>query len=168
VVRDAIAVAAAAAVPPAVIRVTLRRSGAIETAADPAGSWSNVPAGPAVGLVVADRPVSSENVYLFHQTTNRRFLDALHRANPAADAVVLWNERDEVAGVADAVLAVELDGRWITPPLDAGCQPLTLRSALLETGAVSEELVPVEMLEQAARLAVVDEANGWRPARLLW
>jgi len=168
VVQDAIGAAAAAAAPPAVIRVALRRSGAIETTADPAGPWSDVPTGPAVGLVVADRPVSSENVYLFHQTTNRRFLDALHRASRAADGVVLWNERDEVAGVADAVLAVELDGTWITPALESGCQPLTLRTSLLDTGAVSAGLVPVEMLEQATRLAVVDEANGWRPARLLW
>lgn len=167
-VIEAIDAEVAEAEPPAVVRVELARAGQVETVIDRAEPWSDVPAGPELGLVVADQPVSSENIYLFHQTTNRRFIDALHRANPAADAVVLWNERDEVAGVAGEVFAVELDGRWLIPPLDSGCQPLVLRNALLATGAVSEQLIPVEMLEEATRFALVDEAHGWRPARFLW
>jgi para-aminobenzoate synthetase/4-amino-4-deoxychorismate lyase len=166
-VRVAVERIAARTAPPAVIRIELQRSGTVATTVEPAVPWRDEPAGRSTDLVLAARPVSSENVYLYHQTTNRRFMDSAQRQGEAGDGVILWNERDEVIGVADSVFLVDLDGKWLVPPVDSGCQPRVLRDALVAAGSAVEQVLPVAALHQAQRLALVDEASGWRGARLL-
>ena len=68
---------------------------------------------------------------LFHKTTLRAPYEAASQRFPDADDVVLVNDRGEVTETTRANLAVRLEGRWVTPPLDAGLLPGCERAALL-------------------------------------
>ena len=106
--------------------------------------------------------MSSENVYLFHNTTNLRLADALQRQHPEVDTVVYCNERDEVAGAIGGHVVARINEEWLTPPLESGAPPGAYRERLLETEVVAERAFDREQLLAAAEVAVIDDVHGWR------
>ena len=56
------------------------------------------------------------------------------RRHPEADDVLLVNDRGEMTESTIANVAVHVDGRWVTPPLDAGLLPGIGRAVALEDG----------------------------------
>jgi para-aminobenzoate synthetase/4-amino-4-deoxychorismate lyase len=157
---SAVASALAGRTTPARVRIVLTRAGSLTV------DVSDLP--PATGTVVlglADAPVRSDDILLFHKHSDRGRYDRLRRARPGADDVILWNERREITETTIASIAVLLDGTWWTPPLDCGLLPGIGRARLLEQGAIRERVIPIEQLARAEGLAVVSSLRGWRPAR---
>jgi para-aminobenzoate synthetase/4-amino-4-deoxychorismate lyase len=151
--------------PGKVVRVRLRldRRGHVETGAAPVSS----PAEPVRLALDRDRPVDPSDVFLFHKTTLReRYEDAAAR-HPDADDVILINDRGEVTETTIANLAVRLDDRWWTPPLEAGLLPGCERAALLDAGSIAERSIRIEDLEVADGLAVLSSVRPWRDAALI-
>ncbi len=68
---------------------------------------------------------------------------------------------------AIANLAVEIAGRWVTPPLEAGLLPGSYRTVLLRDGRLAERPVTVEELRAAEEIALVSSVRGWRSAVLV-
>ncbi len=66
-----------------------------------------------------------------------------------------------------ANIAAKLDGRWWTPPLDAGLLPGTERAALLEDGPLEERTISIDEARTAEELAVFSSVRGWRRAELM-
>ncbi|HEX6131480.1 MAG TPA: aminodeoxychorismate synthase component I [Actinomycetota bacterium] len=157
--------AAAAIVPdrPARVRLLLDRRGAVTTGAVP------MPPSPEpVRLAVdVDHPVDPDDVMLFHKTTLRAPYDEARARHPDADDVVLVNVRGEATETTIANLALRLDGRWWTPPVDAGLLAGTERAALLADGTLAERTITVAELRMAEDLAVLSSVRGWRPAELV-
>jgi para-aminobenzoate synthetase / 4-amino-4-deoxychorismate lyase len=144
------------------VRLLLHRDGTIEVGTAPI---PEAPDGP-VRLAVDDRPVDPRSPWLRHKTTRRGvYRDAAAR-HPDADDVVLVDERGRVTETTIANLAVCLDGRWWTPPLDVGCLPGVERGRLVEAGELAERELTVDDLARAEALAVVSSLRGWRPAVL--
>jgi para-aminobenzoate synthetase / 4-amino-4-deoxychorismate lyase len=85
---------------------------------------------------------------------------------PDADDVVLVGRSGEVAETTVANLAVKLDGRWWTPPVEAGLLPGCERAALVDDGALAERRISLEDLERAQELAVLSSVRPWRRAVL--
>jgi branched-subunit amino acid aminotransferase/4-amino-4-deoxychorismate lyase len=84
----------------------------------------------------------------------------------AWDAVVL-NERDRVVEGGRANVAFRIDERWVTPALQDGCLPGTLRRRLLEQGAISEGAIDRAALVAASSAAFTNSLVGVLPiARL--
>ena len=144
------------------VRLVLDRRGHVETGAAPLSS-----PGERVRLALdRDHPVDPSDVFLFHKTTLReRYEDATAR-HPDADDVILINDRGEVTETTIANLAVRLDDRWWTPPLEAGLLPGCERAALLDAGSIAERSIRVEDLEIADGLAVLSSVRPWRDAVL--
>jgi para-aminobenzoate synthetase/4-amino-4-deoxychorismate lyase len=109
---------------------------------------------------LAAAPVSSDEVFLFHKTTNRGIYDRARLAD--ADDVLLWNERQELTESTIANIVVELDGARVTPPVDCGLLAGTLRGELLDRGEISERIVTVDDLRRATRLWLINSVQGWR------
>ncbi len=75
------------------------------------------------------------------------------------------NTRGGLTEVTRATLALRLDGRWWTPPLDSGCLPGVERARLLGAGRLRERVLHVADVERAGGVAVLSSLRGWRAAR---
>ncbi len=117
-------------------------------------------------LCVDHKPVISSDVGLFHKTTDRRRYEDRAGRHRQADDVVLVNERGEVTETTRANLAVRVDGRWWTPPLDCGLLPGVERAELLASGRLTERTVTVDQLHRADEVATFSSLRGWRSAHV--
>ena len=145
------------------VRLEMDRRGRVETGSAP------MPVTPEPVRLALDlgHPVDPSDVFLFHKTTLREpYLDAAAR-HPDADDVVLVNIHGEVTEASRANLAIRRDGRWVTPPLDAGLLPGCERAALVADGTLTEATVTVEDLQAAEAIAYLNALRGWRAAILL-
>ncbi|HEY1331479.1 MAG TPA: aminodeoxychorismate synthase component I [Actinomycetota bacterium] len=145
------------------VRLTLSRDGTLRVKAEPLPPPPSAP----VRLGVHADPVRSSDPLLFHKTTLRQRFEHARAAHPEADDVLLVNERGEVTESTIANVAVRLDGRWWTPPLDAGLLAGVRRSQLVVDGTLGERPVIVDDLRRAEALALVSSVRGWRDATLV-
>jgi para-aminobenzoate synthetase/4-amino-4-deoxychorismate lyase len=114
-----------------------------------------------------DHPVDPADPLLFHKTTLRRRYESARDRFPDADDVVLMNTRGDVTETTRANIAVRRDGRWVTPPIEAGLLPGCERAALLADGTLVEERVTVGDLEAAEDVAFLNSVRGWKRAALV-
>jgi para-aminobenzoate synthetase/4-amino-4-deoxychorismate lyase len=119
-----------------------------------------------VVLAVDGDPVDSSEVWLYHKTTRRSTYEARAARHPGVDDVLLVNERGEVTESTIASVAVRLEGRWWTPPIDVGCLPGVERARLIESGRLAERVITVHDLRAAEGIALVSSLRGWRAAVL--
>ena len=118
-----------------------------------------------VRLALADGPIPTlgpRAEFLAHKTT-RRELYAFGKPAEAFD-VILWNEAGELTECSFGNLAVQLDGRWLTPPLASGLLPGVLRAELLAQGRIKEARLTRDDLARAEGLAFFNSLRGWLPA----
>jgi para-aminobenzoate synthetase/4-amino-4-deoxychorismate lyase len=115
-----------------------------------------------VRVRLSDLPVSRDDVFLFHKTTNRAVYDRARR--PDADDVLLWNRERELTESTIANVVCELDGARVTPPIECGLLGGTFRAELLDRGEISERVVTVDDLRRVTRLWLINSVQRWRPA----
>jgi len=112
-------------------------------------------------------PVDDTDVFLFHKTSMRGpYLEARGR-HPDADDVLLVNRRGQVTESTIANVAVMIESRWWTPPLDCGLLPGIGRLVALSTAALVERPVAVHELLGAEGIALISDSRGWRRAELV-
>ena len=115
-------------------------------------------------LLLSGNPISANDRFLRHKTTNRALYDrGLAEAQAKGFADVLFhNTRLEITeGAIHNVIAC-VDGRWITPPLGSGVLPGIYRGHLLKQGEVLEGLLPLSDLLRAERIVVCNSVRGIR------
>ena len=119
-----------------------------------------------VGL--AHKPVDPSDATLYHKLTTNlaRYQEDLREHLDWQD-VILWNERGEVTESSIANIVVRLGGRFVTPPISSGLLPGTFRELLIEEGTITEAVVTVEQLRQAAEFYLINSVRKWRAARLV-
>jgi para-aminobenzoate synthetase/4-amino-4-deoxychorismate lyase len=120
-----------------------------------------------VRLGWAAERVDSHDVRLFHKIADRSRYDRMRAARPEVDDVLVTNEWGEVTESTIANLAVQLDGRWWTPPIRCGLLPGVERARLVDAGQLAERVMTVADVHRAPSLAVVNSLRGWRPAVLV-
>jgi para-aminobenzoate synthetase/4-amino-4-deoxychorismate lyase len=148
---------------PARIRLLVDRRGRVEIGSAPMSETSE----PLRLALDRAHPVDPADPMLFHKTTLRDRYEAAIDRFPDADDVVLVNTRGEVTETTRANLAVRLQGRWVTPPLDAGLLPGCERAALLAEGSLIEATVTLADLEGADEIAFLNSVRGWKKAMLV-
>lgn len=144
------------------IRLTVSRRGRIRVEVEPLSQEER----PSAALAIDLEPVETNSPFLFHKTTRRAVYDERRARHPDADDVLLVNERGELTESTIANVAVKLDGRWYTPPVEAGCLPGVYRAVLLEEGRLAERRISVADLEKCEGIAVVNSVRLWRAAFL--
>jgi para-aminobenzoate synthetase/4-amino-4-deoxychorismate lyase len=148
--------------PAARVRLRLRRDGTLAVDVEPLPAPSPGP----VLLAVDGDPVDPRETWLYHKTSMREPYDRRRERRPDADDVIMVNTRGELTEVTRATLALKIDGRWWTPPLESGCLPGVERARLLEVGRLRERVLPVADLGLAEGVAVLSSLRGWRAAEL--
>ncbi len=106
--------------------------------------------------------------FLQHKTTRREAYEAFAAVKPAeAFDMLLWNADGELTECTFGNIALQLDGRWLTPRLAAGLLPGVLREELLQQGRLHEARLLKTDLARAQALAFFNSLRGWCPARML-
>ncbi|HKL21289.1 MAG TPA: aminotransferase class IV, partial [Tichowtungia sp.] len=118
-------------------------------------------------LRIAKQPVDSQNVFLYHKTTNRSVYEKAKADSPDADDVLLFNERGEITESCIANVVVELDGRKVTPPVSCGLLAGTFRDELLEAGEIEEQFVLLDDLKRTDAIWLINSVRKGRPARFV-
>ena len=110
---------------------------------------------------LAQKAVSSQNYFLYHKTTNRSvYENALNAAgDDGCNDVLLWNERGEITESCRANILIDINGRRITPPLSSGLLNGVGRQILLDLGTVEEQVITLDMLEQADSIWLVNSVR---------
>jgi len=145
------------------VRVALDRQGRIDV-----GATALVTSPDTVRVAVdVDHPVDRTDPMLFHKNSLRAVYDDARARHPDADDVLLSNDRGEVTEATIANVAVSIDGRWLTPPLDAGLLPGVGREVALEEGWLIEGSIRVEDLARAEAIELVSDVRGRRPVVLI-
>jgi len=119
---------------------------------------------PEVRLKVAPAAINSNNVFLYHKTTNRDFYPILNRGD--CDDWILWNERGEVTETTIGNLVFEKSGEFVTPALQCGLLPGTFRKSLLEQGKVKEDIVKLSDLGGYEKVYRVNSVRKWESCKI--
>lgn len=151
--------------PPQPLRVRwrLRRDGELEVETQP---FQRRPRRPWT-VTLDDRPVDAWDPFLFHKTSHRRVYDEAAQRHPEVDEVVLWNRRGELTEGLRSNLVLRLEGRWWTPRRECGLLGGVMRQRLLERGHLEEATLPVETLERAESVLLINSLRGIWPAKRL-
>ncbi len=112
-------------------------------------------------------PVDPADPMLFHKTTRRRVYEEARARHPDADDVILTNTRGEITETTIANVVVRLDGRWWTPPLDAGLLAGIGREVALEEGWVAERPIRIRELVEAEDVGLISDNRGRKVVELL-
>jgi para-aminobenzoate synthetase/4-amino-4-deoxychorismate lyase len=159
-VREALAaVDGAFALVPQRVRILLARDGRVTCEATPLET-----AGETARVAVADAPIDSRDLFLYHKTTHRAVYERALAAHPGCDDVILWNERGEITEACNANVVVEIDGRRCTPPVTCGLLAGTCRQWLLENNRVEERVITRAEFDEAPRVWLVNSVRGERVA----
>ena len=101
------------------------------------------------------------------KTTHRAHYDAFAPSLPGVFDTLLWNRQGELTECTRGNVAVQLDGRWVTPALHCGLLDGVARARYLREGRLSEAVIHVSDLPRASGLAFVNSLRGWLDAVLV-
>jgi para-aminobenzoate synthetase / 4-amino-4-deoxychorismate lyase len=117
------------------------------------------------------RRTDSADRWLYHKTTQRPlYVLALRAAlDEGFDDVLFINERGEITEGAISNVFVQMDGKWLTPPVECGLLAGVYRRHLLETLAGAEERVLYpEDLRNADAVFLCNAVRGLRRVTIDW
>ncbi|WP_374435867.1 chorismate-binding protein [Inhella sp.] len=124
-----------------------------------------------VRLALAPRPIATGGLareFIEHKTTRRGGYEALLAHKPAgAFDLILYNEQGELTECGRGNLALCIDGKWLTPRLEAGLLPGVGRAHWLAQGRIREARLLREDLQRASAIAWFNALRGWLRAELL-
>ncbi len=105
------------------------------------------------------------DIFLRHKTTIRDHYEQAKVSD--CDDTVLLNEHGEVTETTIANIVIELDGCKLTPALQCGLLPGTMRQYLLDRGQIEEAVITREMLRRAEKIWLINSVRKWREAVLV-
>jgi para-aminobenzoate synthetase / 4-amino-4-deoxychorismate lyase len=146
------------------VRVALNRAGQLSISAM---KLSEIARPPVQRVALAQQPIDSNDIFLYHKTSRRAVYDSARAARPDCDDVILWNERDEITESCSANVVIDLNGELITPPIECGLLGGTLRGWLIDQGQIVERVITIEMLRAAHRLHLINSVRKWMDAVLI-
>jgi para-aminobenzoate synthetase / 4-amino-4-deoxychorismate lyase len=128
-----------------------------------------------VGLLLAPEhgfaPTRSSDFLLRHKTTHRAEYDRGWREAEARGGfdMLFFNERGELTEGGRSNVFVKRDGRWWTPPLDAGVLPGVMRQMLLDDAGFGarERVLTIRDVRNAEALLVCNALRGVLAARIV-
>lgn len=157
-VREKIEKATAGAATDLRLRVLLAESGECRVEAV---SLEPISKGPA-RVLLASRATDPTDVFLYHKTTRRAAYDADAAAarQQGFFEVLYCNDRGEVTEGAITNVAVLLEGRWLTPPIECGLLPGVWRADMLARGKLEEAVLTSADLKRASRIVLGNSVRG--------
>ncbi len=119
-----------------------------------------------VRVALATQPMPPADAFIRHKTTRRTAYAAFPAPAGYIDTL-LYNAAGELTEFTIGNVAVQLNGRWLTPPLSAGLLPGVMRQSLLDAGQLQEAHIQLDDLLNATGLALLNSVRGWVPVELV-
>jgi para-aminobenzoate synthetase/4-amino-4-deoxychorismate lyase len=119
-----------------------------------------------IATALAHEAVNSGDEFLRHKTTHREVYERALASHPEAQDVLLWNERGEFTETCHGNVVLELNGCRLTPPVSSGLLPGVFRAHLLDRGEIQEQVLPVDSLEAASAVFLINSVRKWCEIRL--
>ncbi len=117
-----------------------------------------------LSVALARQPVDSQDLFLFHKTTQRAVYEQAKADYPNCDDVILWNEKGEVTEGCITNVVIRKNGKLITPPVACGLLAGTFRGYLLKIGEIEEGIVTLEEIRTAEEVFLVNSVRKWHKA----
>ena len=143
------------------IKLVMTRDGELSIKTSPLPAFGDL-----IRLKLAKLPIDSNNIFLFHKTTNRRVYEEAKKDVKKCDDVILFNEREELTETTIANLYIELNGSLLTPPLDCGLLPGAFRASMLSKRAAFERVLYKEDLLASNNIFIGNSLRGLQKALL--
>jgi para-aminobenzoate synthetase/4-amino-4-deoxychorismate lyase len=115
-----------------------------------------------LNVCLAKEPVDSNNVFLFHKTTQREVYESARKGLEEWNDVLLYNELGELTEFTIGNLVVESDRQLFTPPISCGVLAGTFRAYLVETGQISERTIAIDQLRKCTKIFRVNSIRQWQ------
>ncbi|HET9477916.1 MAG TPA: aminotransferase class IV, partial [Pyrinomonadaceae bacterium] len=144
---------------PAKLKLTLRKDGRLRIETSPITNPTDLKR-----VTIATEPVDSSDPFLFHKTTHRDFYSEQLKLRPDCDDIIFCNERGEVTESTIANVVVRLGDELFTPPVSCGLLAGTFRDQLLEEGKITERVITLDELDNAAELYLINSVRKWMKA----
>jgi len=117
-------------------------------------------------VTLAAEPIDRANPFLYHKTTNRTVYEAAVAARPGFTDVVLFNDRGEATESTIGNLVVDIGGELLTPPVECGLLPGTLRAHLIDERRVREQPIAIDDLSRVSACYLVNSVRGFHPVTI--
>lgn len=115
----------------------------------------------ALRLSIANSAINSNDIFLYHKTTERSVYKNAFEQNPGFDDVILWNERNEISETCIGNLAFRYGSEWFTPPISCGLLNGIYRQKMLEEGKIKEAVLLLDDVKSVEEFAVLNSVRGW-------
>ena len=117
---------------------------------------------------LAEQPIDSRDIYLFHKTTQRNIYRSFTDRYPEFDDVLLINEKGELTESCIANLVVEIDGIKYTPPVTCGLLNGTYRQYLIENKELYEKVIDKNTLARAEKVSLINSVRKSWPISIVY
>ena len=117
-------------------------------------------------IAMATAPVDPNELLLYLKTEQRERYEQARQEHPAADEVLLCNNRGELTEGSFTNLVLKLNNQLVTPPLASGLLPGVMRQQLLEKGKIIEQVLYPQDPQQAEEIWLINSVRGWLRAEL--
>ena len=147
------------------VRLALQVSGAVIITAEPL-----LPTPQPVQLQLARQPLANavaQSDAVRFKTSVRAQYDVFRPRSDAVFDMVLYNESGEITECTRGNIAMQIDGRWVTPPLSCGLLPGVGRAQALSRSELTEQRVHVDDIERVTGWAFINSLRGWLDAQLV-
>ena len=114
-----------------------------------------------MSVILAEKPISKDNIFLYHKTTNRAIYTEMKQKYPEYFDVLLWNEQGEITEFTTGNIVVELDGRLYTPSVECGLLAGTFREHLLKRGDILEKVITMNELKKSINIWLINSVREW-------
>ncbi|MEM5948038.1 aminotransferase class IV [Spirochaetia bacterium 38H-sp] len=147
---------------PQKLRIVMSQNGEINT--ETIDAQSTAPTVP-VKLFLSNRPIPQAEWWLYFKTTHRPFYE--HQKRIQQKEHLLFYTKDGFVTETDFanIIVEKEDGTLVSPPVETGLLPGTMRQHLLETGIIREEAIKLKELK-GKRLFICNSVRKILPAEL--
>lgn len=132
-------------------------------------SFSNPKIRPTIRLGFADHPIDSNDLFLYHKTTNRSFYQKMLEEckTKSIDDCILFNRDGRILETNIRNLFLKKGKFWFTPTLETGGLPGVFREALIRKGWVKETVLFKSDLLDADEILVGNSLRGFERVDLI-
>ena len=116
---------------------------------------------------LANNPVDSEDVFLYHKTTKRDVYENACGEEPISNDVLLWNTEGNITETTIANVIIMIDNEFVTPPIQSGLLGGTYRAMLLEKGKIIERVIHKSELAALKEITLINSVRGKFQAQLI-
>jgi para-aminobenzoate synthetase/4-amino-4-deoxychorismate lyase len=108
---------------------------------------------------LAKNPIQSENIFLYHKTTQREVYENAEGENLHSDDVILWNEEGNLTESTIANIILNIEGNWVTPSTNCGLLRGVYRESMLENGLIEERKIHKSEIADLSEITLINSGQ---------